>query len=706
MSAAALFMALTCMAQTSHSSATRAEYTKLTLSVHSTNTTDIIRQTESSGNEEPGMVYLQSFEKDCDWKVTDAANKMFIGTISQVSPIDEESYLVSGYDQKKSRDGWAISPAVNLEKGKTYHVSLWCYAPGFDGVKEEFEITAGRSQSAESQQVTLIDRKGDKAQAISKWEKLQGTFTPEESGEYHFGIHHCTKELYVNTTGFDRFYVGTAEDTYVYEEPKVLPEPKGEQIDYMTYFDDIYYGYTVKGGKIVYGEKDSVFIQGIAAQKPKAWVYGIKKGNTVEIPCGQYMGVHSSMFTGDANIYLFAGTDYVPGTDDPRNFTYTPAKSLILHIEGNTLKTDKDVVIVQASSKKGTPFNGSLNFEMSPFNEKAIKPSANAERALYQMSYTSSKNGGKETSCMVNVAFAEDTVFIQKASYYMQYMEDAWMYGISDGKTITFPSKQYIGNYEGDGPFPVYLYGATISGKDDEGEDTYELTDSYTMSIDGDTFSSPDYYVMHLGGIVSEGCHGLTLKKFDMKSAIPADINDVSMQTVPGTSFIIKYTPEDVDGNYMLEDSIFLRMYLDDKLYTFKPKDQGGKYKNLKEEITEIPAGFSDSYDFFGSLTMHKFQIYVYEEFEKASFELVYHTKESTGVSARAVYVKGEGFKGSEGKGEIVTGISTTETSGSLVRTDTYNAYGQKIKADEKGIVIIVETFDNGSRKTYKKLNR
>lgn len=663
----------------------------------------ISRAVEQAG--ESAAVYIQSFEEGCDWVIIDAANKMTLGKVSGKRPIDGEYNLISAYDQKASRNGWAISTAVSLEQGKSYYISLWCYAPGFDGILEEIEITAGKERTAEAQTTVLMDYTGDKAQEMADWTKVQTTFTPEESGDYYFAIHHCTTAKYVNVTGFDRFYVGTEPDTYVQEVPVPRPTPEGEQLNYMTYFDDVYYGYTEKGGKVVYGEKDSVFIQGIAAQLPRAWVYGIKKGNSIEIPCGQYLGVYTSL-SQSIDVYLFAGTDYVPNEKDPRQFGYTPSDNLTLIVEGDNLKTEEGIVVVQAMSKKGTPFSGALNFEMRPFNEKAVSPSASAEKKLYSISYISSKNYDQEVSYMTNVAFSGDTVFIQKASYYMQYMNDSWIYGISNGKTITFPSGQYIGDYIGDGPFPTYLHGATVTGQDEEGDNTYELKDDYVLNIDGDTFSSPDYYVMHLGGIISEACHDLTLTEFDLKPAIPSAINEISYQSVPGKNFVVRYVAEDEDGNRILQDSMYIRVYFDDQLYTFKPLADGGHYKNLTKEMIEIPVGFNDSYDLFGSLSQSRFQFYVYEEFEKLSVEMVYRIGDTVGTSARAVWTESDGFKGTEGQGSLITtGITRPNIDKKIVRTDTYNIYGQPVRADEKGIVIQVDTFNDGSTNTRKALN-
>ena len=85
---------------------------------------------------------------------------------------------------------------------------------------------------------------------------------------------------------------------------------------------------------------------------------------------------------------------------------------------------------------------------------------------------------------------------------------------------------------------------------------------------------------MHLGGIISEACHDLTLTEFDLKPAIPSAINDISYQSVPGKNFAVRYVAEDEDGNRILQDSMYIRVYFDDQLYTFKPLADGGHYKN------------------------------------------------------------------------------------------------------------------------------
>lgn len=176
-----------------------------------------------------GEVYIQSFEADCDWLVQDAAKKMSIGTINGQWPVDGDYNLVSNYDSKASRNGWVLSPAIVLEKGKEYYVSLWCYAPGYDGTHKEIKVTVGREQTADAQASTVIDYSGENACEMKEWTKIQTKFTPSEDGDYYFAISHCTKAKYVNVTGFDRFYIGTEEDKSCNKYQPLCPSLKGKE---------------------------------------------------------------------------------------------------------------------------------------------------------------------------------------------------------------------------------------------------------------------------------------------------------------------------------------------------------------------------------------------------------------------------------------------------------------------------------------------
>lgn len=92
-----------------------------------------------------------------------------------------------------------------LTAGTPYYVSIYVYAPGYNGAKDEFKITVGSDQTESSQTIVLIDKSGENATTYSNWTLLQGTFTPIASGNYYFGINHSTSVTDVNFVEFDAF---------------------------------------------------------------------------------------------------------------------------------------------------------------------------------------------------------------------------------------------------------------------------------------------------------------------------------------------------------------------------------------------------------------------------------------------------------------------------------------------------------------------
>lgn len=121
------------------------------------------------------------------WSVSDAsATAAFTIQVNALSGITAHSgkyYLVSGPDSRgNARDAWAFSPALSLEAGKPYYIALYCFAPGYQGVADQFEITVGSEASAAAQTQRLVDRTGEQAEICTEWTKVEGVFTPRDGG--------------------------------------------------------------------------------------------------------------------------------------------------------------------------------------------------------------------------------------------------------------------------------------------------------------------------------------------------------------------------------------------------------------------------------------------------------------------------------------------------------------------------------------------
>lgn len=160
------------------------------------------------------------------WSVVDpsstASFTIQVNALSGITAHSGKYYLVSGPDARgNARDAWAFTPALDLVAGTPYYVSLYCFAPGYQGAADQFEITVGREAAAASQTQCLVDKTGSQAAIYTEWVKVEGVFTPEETGEYYFAIHHCTPAGTTgNAVGFDDFTV-SAEP--VVELPVIEP---------------------------------------------------------------------------------------------------------------------------------------------------------------------------------------------------------------------------------------------------------------------------------------------------------------------------------------------------------------------------------------------------------------------------------------------------------------------------------------------------
>ena len=196
-----------------------------------TSTLPLAKQTVRASSEAISTFpYLENFDVNDittdGWLISDPAItvlssnsfNMQTGSLSGLAAMSGSNYLISGYDTYASRNAWAFSPKISLTKGVTYHIYIYAFGKGYNGVKDEFKVTVGTNQTAGNQSTVIIDKTGVNAVANSSWTKYEGTFTPATTGTYNFGINHCTIALDLNSVAFENFIV--SDGVYI-EPPKV-----------------------------------------------------------------------------------------------------------------------------------------------------------------------------------------------------------------------------------------------------------------------------------------------------------------------------------------------------------------------------------------------------------------------------------------------------------------------------------------------------
>lgn len=124
-------------------------------------------------------------------------------------------------------DDWLISPALKLEAGKTYYVSVdaKCHNEEYP---ERLEIKAGKAPTVEGMTETVLGP--TEIGQSYPWMTVGEYFTCPETGLYYFGIHGISdsKMFFLN---IDNFSVGAgvgSESPAAVEDFKVVSDPSGE----------------------------------------------------------------------------------------------------------------------------------------------------------------------------------------------------------------------------------------------------------------------------------------------------------------------------------------------------------------------------------------------------------------------------------------------------------------------------------------------
>lgn len=130
---------------------------------------------------------------------------------------NDDGQAVYKYNTEEAADDWLISPAIMLEAGKSYPVSIdaWAYSSKWS---ERLEIKMGTSAKPSAMKVQVI------APTEISWtapQALETIITVEKTGYYHFGLHAISDADMLNLYA-DNFMVGEALSATTPAAPRVI----------------------------------------------------------------------------------------------------------------------------------------------------------------------------------------------------------------------------------------------------------------------------------------------------------------------------------------------------------------------------------------------------------------------------------------------------------------------------------------------------
>ena len=390
---------------------------------------------------------------------------------------------------------------------------------------------------------------------------IQATGQTNPEMTFHYGI--VEKETFVPTVIEDQ----PEGDLKLYQRKGgVVREVEKEQVEEGESPYEIVYEEQMGSLGIVFTTEGKVYIQHpVSWSYYYGWVEGdlSNDGKTISVPMGQYiayaksleMAVQVAMFVYDEEKGTYVYDDSI------EELTYTIEDDGSIHQNG----TDKFVVLGTMNRAFGQNFqyldfewlqSGDYESVFVPLHDEILAPPEDMEVEPYYL--TTAINDGMEWDSyadVVNVGFDGDDMWVQGIS---EYLPKAWIKGVRNGNTVTFPNPQLLGSYEVLLYFKCAYYdlmdGSTTQ-KDMvltlTDEDTYTTTDYIFISADKDELHYVNYY------------QGLTLSKHpDTNVRPPKDMETIEYDFSYKTFY--EANQPMVDGNHsvfvgFVGDTVYIR---------------------------------------------------------------------------------------------------------------------------------------------------
>lgn len=431
--------------------------------------------------------------------------------------------------------------------------------------------------------------------------------------------------------------------------------------------------YTVDGENVYFKN----YISAVAGED--VWIKGHIDGETVTVDFPQIAYGEINPQTGEAlyySAYVLQEAEEenaVPVVSDTQTVTYS-------YVDGVITQTDSYIVglcIPDEENDNQPAFLGYGDAQVvyTPFNEvPQVLP-----EGLTTEKWAMTWDGGGQ---FVDVAIDGDKVWLTGL---VKELPDAAFVGTIDGDKVVFDAKQYLGNYQG----AYYLYFMPIKYTGLTGTEAMALMDELVMSYD------PENRVMAAaqdeGFDINAGVESVLYLTYyqapriyyqgstgkPMTPAAPGDLliklQDEQYWDDYGFGTFQFNLPIIADNGDLLDVSeLYFEVYADGDPIEFDPDF----YEMLSEPMVEVPATFTDGWDFYVSGTTHTVYLW-FTGYERLGVQSIY---KAGGETRRSDIVYDDG---------TVVGIQSLEQS--AAPSVYYDLMGRRIAQPMHGIYVKVQ---------------
>ena len=427
---------------------------------------------------------------------------------------------------------------------------------------------------------------------------------------------------------------------------------------------------------------NDVYVKGIPFYFEDSWMKGTLNAETgiVTFPSGQFVGEDDN------------GKEYMIGSNDTKTICDI---EFAYDAEAKTLTQMTNYIIENADTRDEIAPYGywydMVIYAGEPVIIEPVTPPADlvADSYLFNAMVQENKydeNDNPYLSEPTEYSYQMQIGFDGNDVYFKSFSEDTadmWAKGTlsEDGKTVTIPANQYMGQLT----ILWYTFKYYLTAIDEQGN-MIDIVLNY--DAEKNTFTTNQALVLHDGkrklGTPYQVFTNVEITKLQDIAATPATPNITKFSGDAESdyrSIMVDVPTTDVDGNDLVYSKLFYTIWVEKgnavEQITFSPD----LYKKLTEDMTEIPYGFTDSYDIFTSG-----RVYLNQSVE----EIQSWTK----IGVQSIYYGGGERKVSEmgwfenPMYETTTGISALKAN-DLRNAVIYNLAGQRIQTPQKGLNII-----------------
>ena len=385
----------------------------------------------------------------------------------------------------------------------------------------------------------------------------------------------------------------------------VVTPPEGEVVYYTLAGNNSRSSGITRTVKVIFDGSD-IYVTGVSYYITDAWVKGTIDGSTITFASGQYLGsfqgedLYFAGITDDGTSFVDVVATYDAETGNI-SFTIPP------YIVDNQDPADglgyydywTSLSLTKIEGEVDLPVEVPEGLETYEFFVKGIS---------YAEDETTGALSGSEFTTTVQVGYVSTGTFTM--DFYVKglcsYLPDAWVKGqgvLDEGGNvvITFPSGQLFGTYAN----KYVMWFAGFDGTDDSAapldlvfnfdvaSSTLTLADGQYVAINADK-STLNWYNLYSNLVISMPTDA---------AAMPANPSITALEN-GNYGYTIEFDVPivDVEGNGLVTSKLFYEIYTDVEGEVSKMVFTPTTHSKLTEDLSTIPYGFTENYDFYKDL--------------------------------------------------------------------------------------------------------